>query len=148
RKNGHNEGDEPKFTQPLMYVVIDKHPNPREIYTQYLLSKGEPEAQNLAKEMERVFWDELQARLDESKQNPLPYTYQKPEQWWQSLTKAKATDFATSPETNISGELFQQLFNSIMNWPESFKPNRKIDKLLKDKVKVFEGDKKIDWATG
>src|SRR5690606_32549345 len=52
RKHGHNEGDEPKFTQPQLYALIEKHPNPREVYTKYLLENGEPEAREMAKELE------------------------------------------------------------------------------------------------
>ncbi len=148
RKNGHNEGDEPKFTQPQMYALIDKHPNPRELYTQYLLRNGEPEAQNMAKEMERLFWDELQARLDEQKQSPFPYTYQEPELAWRALRKAKTDDFGHSPVTAISAEQVKNLFQTIMAWPENFIPNRKIEKLLKDKIAVFESEGKLDWATG
>jgi 2-oxoglutarate dehydrogenase E1 component len=55
RKHGHNEGDEPKFTQPQLYALIDKHLNPREVYTQFLLENGEPDARELAKEMEQKF---------------------------------------------------------------------------------------------
>ena len=57
-----------------MYALIEKHPNPREVYTKYLLENGEADAQELAKEMEKKFWSDLQERLDEVKQNPLPYT--------------------------------------------------------------------------
>ena len=49
RRHGHNEGDDPKFTQPHLYALIDKHPNPREVYTKYLLENGEPDAQELGK---------------------------------------------------------------------------------------------------
>lgn len=65
RKYGHNEGDEPRFTQPLLYKAIATHPNPREIYTQKLLSQGEIEA-GLAKEMEKEFKALLQSKLDAS----------------------------------------------------------------------------------
>ena len=60
RKHGHNEGDEPKFTQPQLYALIDKHLNPREVYTQFLIQNGEPDAQALAKEMEKKFLADLQ----------------------------------------------------------------------------------------
>jgi 2-oxoglutarate dehydrogenase E1 component len=73
RRHGHNEGDDPKFTQPHLYALIDKHPNPREVYIKYLLENGEPDAQELAKAMEKKFWADLQERLEEVKQNPLPY---------------------------------------------------------------------------
>ncbi len=148
RKHGHNEGDEPKFTQPQLYSLIDKHPNPREVYTKYLLQHGESDAQDLAKEMEAQFWAELQQRLDEAKQKPLPYTYQKPELWWQELRKAKDEDFTISPVTAITEDHFKQLFGALMQWPEGFSPLRKVEKLIQDKIKLFETEGKVDWATG
>lgn len=148
RRHGHNEGDEPKFTQPQLYALIDKHANPREVYTQYLLKNGETDAQDLAKQMEKKFWDVLQERLDEVKQKPLPYTYQKPELWWQALRRATAADFNKSPETGISTDLVKMLVTKMMQWPDGFKPLRKIEKLLNDKTKLFETEGKIDWATG
>ena len=148
RKHGHNEGDEPKFTQPQLYALIDKHPNPREMYTQYLLQHGEADAKELAKEMEKVFWAELQERLDEAKQKPLPYKYQKPEMWWNELRRATETDFEQSPDTNITEAEFKHLFDALMKWPEGFSPLRKVEKLLQDKIKLFETEGKADWATG
>lgn len=148
RRHGHNEGDDPKFTQPGLYALIDKHPNPREVYTQFLLQNGDTEAQQLAKEMEKKFWDDLQARLDNIKQNPLPYIYQKPEEWWRELRKATPADFEQSPETAISKDLLNELFGKIMSLPEGFKAIKKVEKLLADKKKLFETEQKIDWATG
>jgi 2-oxoglutarate dehydrogenase E1 component len=148
RRHGHNEGDEPKFTQPQLYSLIDKHPNPREVYTKYLLEHGEADAQDLAKEMEKKFWDELQKRLDEVKQNPLPYTYQKPELWWKELRRAKTEDFNQSPETGVDKKTLTSLVTKLMQWPEGFKPLRKVEKLLQDKIKLFDTEQKIDWATG
>ena len=147
RRHGHNEGDEPKFTQPQLYSLIDKHLNPREVYTQYLLENGEPDAKALAREMEQQFLNDLQARLDEIKQNPLPYTFQKPELWWQSLRKATPEDFVQSPVTALADAEVRSLFNELMSTPDDFKPLRKVDKLLKDKIKLFTDEQKIDWAT-
>ncbi len=147
RKHGHNEGDDPKFTQPKLYELIDQHPNPREVYTKYLIEHGEPEAKELAANMEKQFWDELQERLDEVKQQSVPYTLQKPEQWWESLRYATAKDFEQSPTTGISQEAFDTIFNSIMHWPENFKPLRKIEKLITEKIKLYNKQQKIDWAT-
>jgi 2-oxoglutarate dehydrogenase E1 component len=147
RRHGHNEGDEPKFTQPALYSLIDKHMNAREVYTQYLMENGEPDAKVLAKEMEQKFLADLQERLDEVKQNPLPYSYQKPEEWWQQLRRATADDFKTSPVTAISTEQVKILFDGLMKWPENFKPLKKVEKLLADKIKLFTDNQKIDWAT-
>jgi len=147
RKHGHNEGDDPKFTQPHLYALIDKHPNPREVYVKYLLENGESDAQELAKDMEKKFWGDLQERLDEVKQHPLPYHYQTPEVEWKKLRKAAAADFELSPVTAISAESFKNVFDALMTWPEDFKPLRKVEKILQDKVKLFETEQKVDWAT-
>jgi 2-oxoglutarate dehydrogenase E1 component len=147
RRHGHNEGDEPKFTQPMLYKLIDKHMNAREVYTQFLMENGEPDAKVLAKEMEQKFLADLQERLDEVKQHPLPYTYQKPEEWWNQLRKATPDDFKNSPVTAISKEQVKTLFEGLMKWPEGFTPLKKVEKLLSDKIKLFTDSQKIDWAT-
>ena len=148
RRHGHNEGDDPKFTQPHLYALIDKHANPREVYVKYLLENGEADAQELAKEMEKKFWADLQERLDDVKQHPLPYTYQQPELWWKSLRKANDDDFDQSPVTAISQESFNKIFNALMKWPSDFKPLKKVEKILQDKIKLFQTEQKVDWATG
>lgn len=148
RKHGHNEGDDPKFTQPHLYELIDKHPNPREVYVNYLLENGDADAQALAKEMEQKFWADLQERLDEIKQNPLPYQYQLPELAWKKLRRATTEDFESSPVTAISENDFRTVFKAIMSWPEGFKPLRKVERIIHDKLKLFDTEQKIDWATG
>lgn len=147
RKHGHNEGDDPKYTQPQLYALIDKHQNPREIYTQFLIQNGTHDAQELAKSMEKKFWSDLQERLDEVKQNPLPYKHQPPELIWKSFVKASTENFEASPVTAIDDAKFNLLFNGLMKWPDNFKPLKKIEKLIQDKVKLFETEGKVDWAT-
>ncbi len=147
RRHGHNEGDDPKYTQPQLYALIDKHANPREVYNQKLIENGSIDAE-LAKEMEKKFWSDLQERLDEVKQHPLPYKYQKPELWWQNLRKATKNDFDKSPVTAITEEQLKSVFDSLMKWPEGFQPLRKVEKLLNDKIKLFETENAVDWATG
>ena len=148
RKHGHNEGDDPKYTQPQLYALIDKHANPREQYVQYLLQNGEADAQELAKEMEKKFWADLQERLDDLKQHPLPYKYQQPELAWLEMKKATQEDFESSPTTAISEATAKLLFDGLMKWPTEFKPLKKVEKLIQDKVKLLETEQKIDWATG
>jgi 2-oxoglutarate dehydrogenase E1 component len=148
RRHGHNEGDDPKFTQPHLYALIEKHPNPREVYTTYLLENGEADAKELAKAMEKKFWADLQERLDEVKQNPLPYHYQQPELVWKSLRKATPEDFEQSPVTAISETDFKKIFDALMSWPADFKPLKKVEKIIQDKIKLFNEEGKVDWATG
>ena len=148
RRHGHNEGDDPKYTQPQLYGLIEKHQNPREAYTNFLLDNGEADAKELAKEMEKKFWADLQERLDEVKQRPLPYKYQAPELAWKSLRRATAEDFDASPVTAIPETEIRRLFKGIMTWPADFKPLKKVEKLLQEKIKLLEVEQKIDWATG
>lgn len=148
RKHGHNEGDDPKFTQPKLYSIIDKHPNPRENYIAQLQGNQNPELQDMAKEMEKKFWSDLQERLDEVKQHPLPYHYQAPELVWKSMERATQEDFEKSPVTAIEASKLKQLFEAIMKMPEGFKPLKKIEKLLQDKITLLEKEGKVDWATG
>jgi 2-oxoglutarate dehydrogenase E1 component len=148
RRFGHNEGDEPKFTQPNMYGIIEKHKNIRDIYAEFLLNNADTEAQNLAKELEKSVWDDMQTRLDAAKKSPLPYSYQEPDVAWKPLRNAIDSDFDYSPKTAVHAETVQQILYAIMKAPAGFKPQRKIDKLLQDKIKLFETEGKIDWATG
>ncbi len=147
RRHGHNEGDDPKFTQPSMYELIEKHPNPREVYVKYLLDEGEDDAKELAKGMEKKFWADMQDRLDEIKQNPLPYNYQAPELLWKKLRKAKPEDFDKSPITAVSAENFKIVFDTLMTFPEGFTPLKKVEKLINDKIKLLNNEQKVDWAT-
>ena len=82
------------------------------------------------------------------KQNPLPYKYQPPELEWKKLRRATIEDFDNSPVTAISEEAFKTVFDALMKWPEDFKPLRKVEKLLQDKMKLFQTENKVDWATG
>ncbi len=148
RRHGHNEGDDPKFTQPGLYALIEKQPNPRETYIKWLSMHGDEATAGLAKEMEEKYWKDLQERLDDIKQHPLPYSYQKPEMWWQSLRKAKPEDFKSSPVTAVSKAKIEKLFHAIMEVPEDFTPLKKIKKILQDKIKLYEAEGKFDWATG
>ncbi len=147
RRHGHNEGDDPSFTQPRMYEIIKKHPNPREVYNAELIEKGDVNA-DLAKEMEEHFWTKLQERLDEVKQKPLPSRLQAPEKAWQDMRRATAADFEHSPETGLPAEEVKQLVHAVLTVPEDFTPMRKLSKLLSEKEALLNDKGEIDWATG
>ncbi len=145
RKHGHNEGDDPKYTQPKLYSLIDKHPNPREVYSKQLTKAGDIHA-GLAKEMEKHFWTILQERLDEIKQHPLKSHYQTPERWWQELRKSVPEDFDYSPATAITGDQLKLLVEKSLAIPDSFHPLKKVAKLLKDKKRLYEEEGVLDWS--
>lgn len=144
RKHGHNEADEPKFTQPQLYKIIAKHPNPRELYINKLVETGAVEAET-AKKLDKEFWKMLQDRLDMVKQQPLPYEYQEPELAWKAMRNSVPKDFESSPETKITESAFKKVTTGIMKYPDEFKPLKKVEKLISDQTKLIK-DGKLDWA--
>lgn len=147
RRHGHNETDEPRFTQPKLYNIIAKHPTPREVYAQKLLNSGSVDAK-LVEEMDRELRQMLQQRLDEVKQKPLPYHYTQLEKDWQKLRKSKPEDFDKSPETGVSMEVIEKVGKALITLPEGFKVIKQIEKLLADRKSYFFEKKKLDWACG
>ncbi|MFQ3213828.1 MAG: 2-oxoglutarate dehydrogenase E1 component [Marivirga sp.] len=145
RRHGHNEADEPKFTQPKLYNKIAKHPNPREVYVKKLTERGDFDNQTV-KELEKNFKKQLQDRLNEVKQKPLPYKPQKIEEEWKLLRYSKPEDFLFSPKTGISKDLVKQIGEALTTIPKGFKPLKQIDKLLKDRKKDFFEDEMLNWA--
>ncbi|MBK5277906.1 MAG: 2-oxoglutarate dehydrogenase E1 component [Bacteroidia bacterium] len=145
RRHGHNESDEPKFTQPKLYNLIAKHPNPREVYVKRLIERADMDAA-LADEMDRNFRNQLQDRLNEVKQKPLPYKAQKIEEEWQKLRRAKAEDFETSPPTGIKQAIIDNVGHALTTIPEGFKALKQIEKLLKDRKAAFFENKALGWA--
>lgn len=146
RRHGHNESDEPKFTQPTLYNIISKHANPREIYNKKLIERGDVDAQ-VAEKMDEEFRNMLQDRLNMVKQAALPYKYQPLELEWKELRRSKPEDFEKSPETGISQEVIDKVGNALVNIPKGFKPLKQIEKQLKDRKDMFFQTKKLNWAS-
>ncbi|MFL5729900.1 MAG: 2-oxoglutarate dehydrogenase E1 component [Cytophagaceae bacterium] len=146
RRHGHNESDEPKFTQPSLYNIISRHPNPRELYNKKLIERGDVDAE-LAKTMDKQFRDLLQDRLNQVKQKPLPYVYQKMEKEWLELRRSKPEDFDKSPDTFINQAVVDKVANALTTIPEGFKPLKQIDNLLKERKKQFFESKELNWAS-
>lgn len=147
RRHGHNESDEPKFTQPNLYNIISKHPNPREVYNKKLIEMGEVEGE-LAKTMDEEFRSMLQDRLNMVKQKPLPYVYQPLEEEWRNLRRSKPEDFDLSPETGVAQSEIDKVAKALTTIPKGFKPIKQIEKQLKQRKDMFFKDKQLNWAGG
>jgi 2-oxoglutarate dehydrogenase E1 component len=145
RRHGHNESDEPKFTQPKLYNIIAKHPNPREVYVKKLSESG-VDAAALAAEMDASFRKLLQDRLNEVKQKALPYKFQESEEEWASMRQAVAEDFDQSPDTAVKPGVIEQVGKALTTIPEGFKPIKQIEKLLKERKEAFFETKQLGWA--
>lgn len=145
RRHGHNESDEPKFTQPKLYNLIAKHPNPREIYVKKITERGDIDEAQI-KALDKKFRAMLQDRLLEVKQKPLPYKIQKIEEEWKLLRRATSKDFEESPKTSISSESIDKIAKALTTLPKNFKPLKQIEKLTKDRKVNFFDKKELNWA--
>ena len=147
RRYGHNEADEPKFTQPTMYNIIDQHANPRELYKDLLIERGDVDAE-LAQRMDTEFKKQLQDRLDRVKQKAeIPYKPLRLDRDWAELRFSEPADFEKSPETGISAEVLDTIGKALVKVPEGFKPLKQIDKLLKDRQAMLNDTKIVNWGT-
>jgi len=146
RKYGHNEGDEPKFTQPKLYKIIANHPNPREIYLKKLVDENVVNIEE-GNQMEKEFDDMLQERLDDAKQIEKAKITNFLEEVWTDFRKSKRSDFENSPPTSVEKSKLLLLAKKMNSLPEGKKYFRKIVKLFDDRLKMIESDK-LDWAMG
>ena len=146
RKYGHNEGDEPRFTQPLLYKAIASHKNPREIYAEQLMASGKVEA-DLAKQMEKEFRALLQEKLEEAKRAEPSLPEPKTINTWEGFRSAVEKDFHSSPPTGVHEKTLKTLAQKIATIPDGFKAFSKIEKLFNDRKKMI-ADGSFDWAMG
>jgi 2-oxoglutarate dehydrogenase E1 component len=146
RKYGHNEGDEPRFTQPLLYKAIASHPDCRKIYNDKLLSQGEVEA-NLAREMEVSFKTILEKSLDSARQIKKKKVSTYLEGSWKGLRLSKNEDFLQSPSTGVDEKIIRSIGKKITILPTDKKFFNKAIKLFDDRKKMVE-EGRFDWAMG
>ena len=146
RRHGHNESDEPKFTQPQLYSLIDKHVNPREVYTNTLISRGDIHLE-LAKQMEKDFQALLQDRLNSVKQSPLPFKYSPLDQQWKALRKSTEKDFESSPKTAVTKKNLDAVIAALTTIPAEVTPIPKVRRLIDERKQKYV-DGKVDWAMG
>jgi 2-oxoglutarate dehydrogenase E1 component len=144
RRHGHNEADEPAFTQPIMYRTIAEHPTTRQLYAQRLVAEGvmsEAEAEKMVAD----FVAYLDGQFEAAK-SYLPNKADWLEGAWSGL-KAASGD-ARRGETSVPLETLKEVGRALTAVPEGFNLNRKIARQLEAKKKAFDAGEGIDWATG
>jgi len=144
RRHGHNEGDEPKFTQPLLYKAIARHPDPREIYKEQLLANGAIEA-GLAKEMEAQFKSMLEDRLAEAKQiqksKITPFLAHR----WEGFVRPDISAFDQSPKTGVPKKTLKQIGAKLSEIPAGKKFFSKLERILKERARMMQ-EERVDWG--
>ena len=144
RKHGHNEGDEPKYTQPHLYGLVAKHKNPREVYIEKLLA-ADPEVKSLAKQMQKEFKDLLSDRLNNVKQKELPNRKKGPHKEWEKLRFSKPGDFDEKVNTGVDRKILDKIMSAMTKVPEGFNTLKKAQKILDDRAASWSNDS-VDWA--
>lgn len=147
RKYGHNEGDEPRFTQPLLYQAISKHANPRDIYLKQLQDEGIISSEEL-KELEKNFDNLLQDRLNDAKQIEKTIVTPFLKRTWQDYEYCNPGDFEKTVDTTFDKKKLITIAKKISSLPTDKKFINKIVKLFGDRMKMVEDSTSLDWAMG
>lgn len=147
RKYGHNEGDEPRFTQPQLYKAISKHSNPRDIYAQELKAAGLIDDQYV-KKLEQEYKERLEDSLEGSRkiENTVITPFMQDE--WKSLSRVDEKVMLEPVETAVSKTLLDATAQGITALPESDNFLRKIERLIADRKAMYYDRDQLDWAMG
>ncbi|RZJ35617.1 MAG: 2-oxoglutarate dehydrogenase E1 component [Flavobacterium sp.] len=145
RKYGHNEGDEPRFTQPMLYKAIAKHKNARDIYAQKLLEEGIIDKDYVSK-LEEKYKAELEKNLEASRKKDLTVITPFMQNEWQGFQQAGREEMLKKVDTKFPKEKLTEVAEVITKLPEDKKFISKIQKLINDRRTMYFETDKLDWA--
>ena len=147
RKYGHNEGDEPRFTQPKLYKAIANHKNPRDIYAEKLISERVITHHELD-QMEKVYKARMEEKLEVSRkeENTVITPFMQDE--WEGFQRVKVNEMLEPIDTSCDIETLEKVGSAITKLPEDKSFIRKIQRLTGERHKMFFETKTLDWAMG
>ena len=147
RKYGHNEGDEPRFTQPKLYKAIAKQQNPRDIYAAKLMSKGVI-TQDVLDQMEADYKQTLEKKLEDARQasNTVITPFMQDE--WTGYQRAKQDVMLKPVDTTIELKKLDAIAATLTELPLNKKFLRKTERLVKDRKAMYFERNQLDWAMG
>ncbi|MFO8067670.1 MAG: 2-oxoglutarate dehydrogenase E1 component [Bacteroidales bacterium] len=147
RKYGHNESDEPRFTQPLLYKAIAQHPDPASIYIEKLNRKGNFDS-SFASKVKEDYINLLEEELEESKKIEKNTVYPFLENIWKDYKKGQQVESENGVSTSVDIEIIKKLGNKITHLPKGMPFFRKTVKLFEERNKMINETGSIDWAMG
>lgn len=145
RKYGHNESDEPRYTQPVLYKIIEKHPDPYTLYKTQLVHNGVFTAAGIGEDEDRLM-ERMEEELDSAKTISKATIHSFLSSTWQGIRRAVAEDFCASPDTGVSPASLLEVARGITRLPEGKHFFRKIEKLQEDRMKMVAEPGRIDWG--
>ena len=147
RRFGHNEGDEPAYTQPLMYEIIKTHPTLRDIYSKQLIRENVLDSKYVESFYQEK-WDNLQKIFEETKKTPPKIKPFKFEGFWKGLRKGFLADLEKEVNTKFDLQTLKDICKKLSEVPSSFTPHPKLVKgLLETRKAMAEGKQLLDWGT-
>lgn len=144
RKYGHNEGDEPRFTQPTLYKAIASHPNPRDLYARQLIAQGVFNQSDFQRFIDD-FNNHLEKEYDASGEIHKMSIARFMPDLWDNFRYPKRTDFDVPIPTGVPIGLLTDLCNKLSHLPDDKPFFPKVQKILEDRKKAFNAGK-VDWA--
>ncbi|MEL6810137.1 MAG: 2-oxoglutarate dehydrogenase E1 component [Bacteroidota bacterium] len=147
RKYGHNEGDEPRFTQPKLYKAISKHKNPRDIYAERLVTEGVID-EAYVKQLESNYKGELEEDLENSRKKEKTVITEILADDWKDYTLGTLEDILASVDTTFNLSKLDELADGISKLPADKKFIRKIQRIIADRGKRYHETNELDWAMG
>ena len=147
RKYGHNEGDEPRFTQPKLYKIIATHKNPRDIYAEKLIEQAIIDI-NYVKKLEDDYKSKLEQNLQVSRTEETTVITPFMEDEWIGFERVDEKGMHPELTTAVNLEILTKVAKTITNVPPDKKFLRKIERLISDRNKMFFETDKLDWAMG
>ena len=147
RKYGHNEGDEPRFTQPQLYKAIAKHQNPRDIYADKLIEKGIIDAEYVRK-LEADYKASLEHDLEDSRKIETTVITPFMADEWKDYVRVDEKEMMNSIPTSVRSEILEKTSETLTTLPKNKKFLRKIERLIQDRKKMFYETDRLDWAMG
>lgn len=145
RKYGHNEGDEPRFTQPVLYKIIAKHRNPRDIYAEKLITAGIVDAAYLTK-IENDYKDNLDENLQASRQKDLTIIKPFLQDEWNGFVQVSDEEMLKKVDTTFDKNKLDEIIVSVATLPSDKKFISKISKIVVDRKTMYDNNT-IDWGT-
>lgn len=145
RKYGHNEGDEPRFTQPKLYKIIAKHQNPRDIYAAKLIASDIIDAQYV-KRLEEKYKAGLEESLEASRKKDFTVITPFLQNEWEGFVQVESTEMLKKVDTTFPKEKLTEIARVITKLPSDKKFINKIVKLINDRKTMFFETDKLDWA--
>ncbi|ESU21775.1 oxoglutarate dehydrogenase (succinyl-transferring), E1 component [Flavobacterium cauense R2A-7] len=147
RKYGHNEGDEPRFTQPKLYKAISRQKNPRDIYAEKLKAEGSIDG-NYVAQLEAEYKTNLEQSLEESRKRDLTVITPFMQNEWKGFEQAEADVMLQKFETKVDKATLTEIAKVVTELPSDKKFISKITKLIGDRKAMFFESDKLDWAMG